>query len=116
MLMIFDENRASPHRPKEGEFYRSVVIAGKIFELYYGYYEEFEREYNAPMPIYPDLKKEPLYTDNGTPVVTAIQDACNHYQGNPDGETCFECKYFLKQEELFGYCQCPHNKYKSNAV
>ena len=96
--------------PKEGELYKTVDIAGRIFHLYYGYYEDFEREHHEPMPIYPDLIKHPEYTQEGIPIVTAMQDACPHYRGTADGESCQECAHFLQGEELFGLCGCIENR------
>ena len=96
--------------PREGELYRTVDIAGRIFHLYYGYYEEFEREHHEPMPIYPDLIKNPEYTQEGIPIVTAMQDACPYYRGTADGECCHECAHFLQGEELFGLCGCIENR------
>ena len=48
-----------PPAPREGDLYKEVTIAGKIFRLLYGYYENFEREgpLNDPMPLYPDFIK-----------------------------------------------------------
>lgn len=99
--------------PREGELYRTVHIAGRIFHLYYGYYEDFEREHHEPMPIYPDLIKEPVHAENGMPIVTAMQDACRHYLGASGGETCHECAHFQQAEELFGLCRCIQNRNKA---
>ena len=68
---------------EEGELYKVVTVFGKTFELWYGYYEDYERENPTvePMPIYPNFRKEPLYTDEGTPFVTMMQDACPYYKG-----------------------------------
>jgi hypothetical protein len=70
--------------PKEGDLYKVVVTFGKSFELRYGFYEERDRQSPLcePAIIYPDFIKEPLYTENGEPFVTMIQDACVHYKGN----------------------------------
>ena len=52
---------------KEGDLYKILNIQGHTFKLYYGYYEDCERENPAvePMPIYPDFIKSPKYTDTG---------------------------------------------------
>lgn len=94
--------------PKEGDLYKEITIYGKTFRLLYGYYEDFERygQYNEPMPIYPDFIKEPVYTENGIPFVTAMQDVCKDYEGKHDGDSCSECRYFQKSEALFGLCNC----------
>ena len=100
---------------KEGELYRVVTTFGKTFELRYGYYGEQDRQNPLckPTVIYPDFLSEPVYTEEGTPFVTMIQDACKSYRGEakrtPD-TTCAECKYFWQGEEWFGLCACAKNK------
>ncbi len=109
LTSLISKNAVAALAPKEGDLYKKVTVADVSFELYYGYYEEFERHspFNEPMPIYPDLIKEPRYTANGTPVVTAMQDICTNYEGSASGDSCAECIYFNKHEELFGLCTCP---------
>ena len=102
--------------PKEGDLYKEVTVFGKTFRLLYGYYENFEREspFNDPMPIYPDFTKEPYYTAEGIPIVTAMQDICEFYKGkNDEDSSCADCLFFQKSEELFGLCNCPHKKQSS---
>ena len=99
--------------PKEGELYKEVTISDKTFRLLYGYYESFEREglFNEPMPIYPDLIKEPHYTADGTPIATAMQNVCEFYNGIKDEDSsCSDCSFFHRSEDLFGLCSCPQNK------
>ena len=102
-----------PHQ--EGELYRVVTTFGKTFELRYGYYAECDRHNPLCLPavIYPDFLKEPLFTEEGMPFVTMMQDACMHYRGEakrtPD-TTCAECSYFQRGEEWFGICTCQKNK------
>ena len=89
------------------------TISGKTFRLLYGYYENFEREspFCEPMPIYPDFTKEPHYTAEGIPMVTAMQSVCALYEGkNDEDSTCVDCAFFQKSEELFGFCNCPQNR------
>lgn len=102
-----------PHTPKEGDLYKEVTIAGKTFRLLYGYYESFEREspFNDPIPVYPDFTKEPHYTAEGLPLVTAMQNVCRFYSGkNDEDSTCSNCSFFQKHEEIFGLCNSPRNK------
>ena len=98
--------------PKEGDLYRVFTISGKTFAIYYGYYEEFERygQYSEPIPIYPDFQVHPQYTSDGIPFVTAMQDICRHYNGVASGDSCAECAYFQKCEELFGLCTYPDHR------
>ena len=101
--------------PKEGDLYKVVNTHGRTFELRYGYYEECDRQNPLcePIVIYPDFTKGPVYTDEGIPFVTMMQDVCKNYRGEakrtPD-TTCAECKYFQRGEEWFGICDCPKNK------
>ncbi len=106
-----------PPTPKEGDLYREVTISDKTFRLLYGYYESFEREsqFNDPMPIYPDFIKNPHYTAEGIPIVTAMQNVCEFYKGkNDEDSSCSDCGFFQSSEELFGLCSCPSNKHSDN--
>ena len=94
---------------KEGDLYKVINVFGRTFELYYGYYEEKDRhsKYNEPIEIYPDLVKNPVYTDDGIPFVTAIQQTCKHFKKIKDTtDRCIDCKFFQRGEELFGLCKC----------
>jgi len=93
---------------REGELYRVVNVQGTQFSLYYGYYEEIDRAnpLAKPIPIYPDLLREPQYTEKGDRIVTMMQDGCEHYRGMRNGDdSCGDCKHFLRCEELFGICK-----------
>jgi len=111
------QNDSSQHRdvPKEGDLYKIVTTYGKIFELKYGYYEECDRQSPLcePVVIYPDFLRAPVYTDDGEPFVTMMQDACKSYRGDakrtPD-TTCADCKYFQRSEDLIGICTGPKNR------
>ena len=126
-IFLFDKRREEPDMfskliqndlpqqktvPKEGDLYKVVNTYGRTFELRYGYYGERDRKYD-PDVIYPDFIKEPVYTDDGTPFVTMMQDACPYYKGEKKrtaDSTCDECKYFGHGEDWFGICTCPKNK------
>lgn len=100
---------------KEGDLYKVVTTFGKTFELRYGYYGEQDRQNPLCIPavIYPDFTSKPLYTDDGKPFVTMMQDACKSYRGEVKrtaDTTCTECKYFQRGEEWFGICKCPKNR------
>lgn len=113
-----DTNVSPPEAPHgEGDLYKVVTTYGKTFELRYGYYDERDRQSPLcePAIIYPDFVKEPLFTEDGAPFVTMVQDACAHYRGSgkrtPD-TTCAECQHFDQGEEWFGICTCNHNRRK----
>jgi len=107
------EDRHNQSRPREGMLYKVVDLHGHRFPLYYGYYEEWERENPAeePMPIYPDFLKQPRYTAEGFPFVTKMQDPCKYYRGREgDFNDCGECSHYLHGDELLGICVCPENR------
>ena len=93
--------------PKEGDLYKRIEIDGHVFELRFGYYEEFERESGEPVVIYPDLTAQALYTKDGRRLVTAIQDPCEHYivpEGRARDECCNDCRYYVTGGDDIGIC------------
>ena len=112
LTKLLTHDAEHPPAPKEGDLYKEVTIFGKTFRLLYGYYESFEREspFNEPMPIYPDFIKEPCYTSEGKPIVTAMQNVCEYFGGKSDEDSsCCDCVFFQKSKDLFGLCNCPQN-------
>ena len=110
---IVPKDVKNPLVPKEGDLYKEITIGDKIFRLLYGYYESFERDNpaNEPIPLYPDFIKEPQYTSEGIPIVTAMQNTCEFYNEQHDEDSsCSDCDFFQSSEELFGFCYCPENK------
>lgn len=108
---LFAEEHIRPTEPKEGELYKRIAVFGETFEIRYGYYEEFERYYNEPMPIYPDFLKSPMYTPSGKPFVTQMQDACRHYSGREQSDRdCGDCSHYIHGEEFLGLCGCKENE------
>lgn len=109
---LFGQN-AAQKIPKEGELFKVIQLYGKTFEIRYGFYEECDRHnpYAEPTEIYPDFIKQPQYTDNGIPFVTAIQDPCEGFIGKRDeNSTCEECGFYQHGEELLGVCNYPGNR------
>ena len=112
MLKKLDINYTgkSPPSPREGELFKIINIHGKIFEIKYGFYEDCDRynRYAEPMEIYPDFIKEPQYTQDGIPFVTAMQLPCSDFKGkNDENSTCEECLFYKHCEELLGICLFP---------
>ena len=106
--------------PREGDLYKTVHTFGKSFELRYGYYDEIDREslWCEPAIIYPDFLRTPIYTEEGEPFVTMMQDACIHFQGNSkrtEDSTCADCRYFRQGEEWFGICRRKRNENKEKS-
>ena len=99
-------------RANEGELYASVSLYGRTFKIYYGYYEDFEREsgWCDPVPIYPDLVAEPQFDPDGNRIVTEMQAACELYDGSPSADRCGLCSHFERGELLFGLCKCNEKK------
>lgn len=96
---------------KDGDLYKQVDAFGKSFEIRYGYYEEFEKDSGEPIPIYPNFLKHPVYTDDGYPFVTAIQDACEYAETDDIGfGLCSECRFFDEGDDFIGICLSPENR------
>ena len=105
---------ASP--PKEGELFKTILLEGVDFEIRYGFYEERDRytRFSEPMPLYPDFIRNPQYTPEGVPFVTAIQDICKHFVGEKDpNSVCGDCAASRHGDELIGTCACIANKRKN---
>jgi len=92
------------------ELYRSFLIHGVRLDIYYGYYEEYERERGAPIPIYPNFRETPLYTADGEPLVTQMQELCEYGESKFAEGFCVDCKHYRHAEDLIGICTCPHRK------
>ena len=98
--------------PCEGELFKRVELCGRVFELRYGYYEEKDRR-SLPDIIYPDFAVNPIYTDDGRPFVTMMQDACENYSGKLarcGDSICKDCDYLGERVEWLGVCECTRNR------
>lgn len=98
--------------PQEGDIHEVVCVGGHSFTIRYGYYTEAERNITDPLPIYPCFVTDPHYTEEGLPLVTRIQDACEHYraiQGEGDG-WCADCVHCHNAHAEIGICQCPYRR------
>lgn len=93
------------NRNEEGKVYKIVCSHGRVFDIRYGYYEEYERARGEPIPIYPNFNKNPEYTDEGYPFVTAMQDVCSHFEGEDSGLGCYGCRHFDHGDDLIGICK-----------
>ena len=103
--------------PKEGDLYKEILLCGCVFRLYYGYYEECDRENPSvePMPLYPDFLKCPQYAEDGSPFVTKVQDACEYYIGKEGRDReCAECAYYVHGEDFLGTCSSPQKRKKAS--
>ena len=95
---------------RDGDLFKIINIYGKTFEIRYGYYEEFERGRSEPIPIYPDFKANPQYTDDGKPFTTQMQEVCKNGSSKFKEGFCVDCKFFQNAEDLIGVCQNKMNK------
>ncbi len=99
---------------KEGDLYKLIEVGGILFEIRYGYVSEEERKRGwEPDPIYPNFRVCPQYSVDGIPLVTAFQDACEHYQqgaAETNEHWCNDCIYFQKGTEGIGLCNCPQRQ------
>ena len=101
----------TPKEPKhkEGDLFKVINAHGVTFEIYYGYYEEIDRQNPKcePMEMYPNFIENPQYTADGVPFVTGLQKPCQYFRGEQDEDnTCYQCAYYEKCEELLGVCRC----------
>lgn len=95
--------------PQEGELFQIVTVDNYKFELRYGYYEETDRLMDDPVPIYPDFKEQPVYTQMGRPLVTAVQKPCEYFkslEGYEYEECCSSCVYYPDMKTEINVCQC----------
>lgn len=106
--------------PREGDIYEVVCVGGHSFTIRYGYYAEEERQNTDPLPIYPCFIADPHYTEEGHPLVTRIQDACEYYRTRESGEGdgwCADCVHCTGLHDAIGICHCEHRrKQRTNAV
>lgn len=101
-----------PTLPREGDLYKRITVAGHTFELRYGYYEDHERQLCPPVVIFPDLTASNIYCPEGYPLVTQIQDPCEHYKNNtgyPEN-WCGDCDHFSGEHPEIGICRCEQQK------
>ncbi len=97
-------------KAREGDLFKIIELYGQIFELRYGYYEEYEREKGEPVPIYPDFTRQPVYTNEGFPFVTQMQELCQHGVSPFEEGCCVDCPHFEAGDELIGICKNIKNK------
>ena len=99
-------------KPREGDIHEVVHVGGHSFIIRYGYYAEEERHMADPLPIYPCFLTTPYFTEEGHPLITRIQDACEHYQ-TAEGEGdrwCADCVHCHSEHKEIGICRCEHRR------
>lgn len=101
--------------PKEGDLYTRIEHGGRTFELYYGYYEECDRQNPLvkPIPVYPNFVERPQYDNDGYPFATEMQDACPYYIGKHPDDGCYACKHYERVIEFIGVCTCEQRRKKN---
>jgi len=95
---------------RDGDLFKTVTVFGKSFELRYGYYAEYEKKHGLPVPIYPDFKEKPEYTEDGNPFVTQMQEQCPHGSSKFSEGYCVDCPHYCHGDDLIGICLCEKNK------
>lgn len=99
--------------PQEGDLYQTVCVYGHCFSLRYGYYEDSDRENGEPVVLYPDLKAEPCYAPDGSPLVTAVQVPCRWYvpiePDAPEG-CCSDCISYEDRRREITRCRHPQQR------
>jgi len=101
-------NRQEEEIPQEGDLYARIEHKGHTFELYYGYYEECDRQNPLvrPVPLYPDFIAHPQYDEEGYPFATEMQDVCLYYVGKDREDGCYACQHYKRLIEFVGLCTC----------
>ncbi len=108
-----------PHNldlPMEGELYKVYEVGGYTFEIQYGYYAENERGRVEPLPIFPDFRKEPVYTEDGYQLAALIHSACQYYKSDrarPERH-CGDCIHYSEPTQEIAICRCPQRCKKAN--
>ncbi len=98
--------------PKEGQLYKRYAVGGYTFEIRYGYYAEDERGRVEPLPIFPDFRKAPLYTEEGYPLASLIHSACGYYQSEkakPE-HYCGDCTHYSDPKQEIAICKCQNRR------
>ncbi len=90
-----------------------IRVGGREFRLY-KYYEELCEDYIID---YPDLKRNPEYTDEGRPFNLAVEESCGYGESgdpeDPDPGFCSGCIYFYQEappNDAIGVCMCDARK------
>lgn len=97
-------------RPPEGALYQSLSVGGHTLELRYGYYEESDRALGEPVVLYPDFSALPLYDPEGRPLVSAVQEPCEHYRpllAELPEDCCSDCIHYPDTRAEIAVCDCP---------
>lgn len=102
--------------PQEGDVYKIFEVGGKTIVVRYGYYSDAERTTGDLIPVFPDLRTDPLYDDDGRAIVTRIQDACDGYESRDGGEGdgwCADCRYYHSSKDEIAVCHYEGNRQRS---
>lgn len=96
---------------QEGDIYELLLVDGRLFEIRYGYYEEYERNGAEPIPIFPDLGEVPVYGSSGKRIVTFMQEPCPHFKPQSDDTElcCGCCRFYPKNRQMMDVCACERN-------
>ncbi len=100
-------------RPKDGELYKRIRIGPHTFELRYGYYTESDRAFGEPAVIFPELSETRLYLEDGSRIVTAVQDPCEFYTASDPKikeDCCIGCIHYSPPGDDIGICKCEQNQ------
>lgn len=96
---------------REGDVHEVAFVGGHNFMIRYGYYTEEDRKTSDPIPIYPCFIQNPKFTPEGQPLITRIQDACEHYAAEESGEQwCADCIHGKSWNGEIGICHCQHRR------
>ena len=94
---------------KGGDFYKTLVVAGREFDIYYMDMGTVDPESAGEcIPNFPFFDEKPEYTEDGYPFTNLLNDSCEHYKTENDrpDKTCQDCVYFKDTVEEIGVCRC----------
>ncbi len=94
--------------PNEGDLYKIYEVEGLFFEIRYGYYKEDERGRVEPLPIFPDFRKNPVYTVDGYMLASLIHSACPYYESIKQKPelNCGDCIHYSDHKSEIAVCKC----------
>ncbi len=98
---------------REGDLYDIIIVDEKVFEIRYGFHEEFERHSGEPFPIFPHLDKNAEYTKDGYRIITQMQDPCEDFEFKTKDfseRVCGGCIYFGDNNKLIDICKNERQK------
>ena len=103
---------------EEKHLHKLYQVGGRSFAVYLEYDEQMGESY----PAYPDFEASPVYTEEGYPFATAVQESCPHVKVKSLKATmpsdCGDCAWLYREHTPYdpiGICMCDARRCKPNA-